>query len=436
MEKRCTYLPNILMPRKGTDLYRWAVIACDQYTSQPEYWEKADEIVGEAPSTLRLTLPEVYLESPDVDKRITDICNTMDSYLTDGTLAPLAPGMVLLSRETGGSHPHRGLMMSFDLEAYDYSPESQSLIRPTERTVVSRIPPRLRVREYASVEVPHIMLMMDDPERTVIEPLFHKLDSFEKLYDTDLMQGGGHLTGWFIPAGAETDAIQKALDGLYDREKFNRKYGLSGNSNAIFPFAVGDGNHSMATAKAHWEQVKQGLTPEEQQQHPARYVLAELTNIHDESIEIKAINRVLFGVEPKELFDFAGDFFAARNGSAKLSPAPADDGSQCFPLTYGDGNGYLLIENSPWALPVATLQNMLDSFLETHPTVTIDYVHGDDVTGELAAHNGNMGFFLPDPAKGDLFRGVILDGVLPRKTFSMGHAHEKRFYMECKKITL
>ena len=251
MANRCTRIPEIMMPREGTDLSKWAVIACDQYTSQPEYWAETDRIVGDAPSTLRLTLPEVYLEDADVASHIERIHKTMQQYVQDGTLRTLPAGAVLTERWSGGSAPRRGIVLAVDLEAYEYTPGSASLIRPTEKTVVERIPPRLKVREGACLELPHIMILIDDPDRRIIEPLFEKTGSFSKLYDTDLMQNGGHITGWFIPQGKDTDAIESGLEALCDRETFNAKYGCT-DAQALLPYAVGDGNHSMATAKAYW----------------------------------------------------------------------------------------------------------------------------------------------------------------------------------------
>lgn len=427
-------LPKLLMPREGIDLSKWAVIACDQYTSQPDYWNNADSIVGDAPSTLRLTLPEVYLEQPDVKERTAKIQDAMLRYQQDGTLTEYEPGMMLVERTTK-SGTRRGVVLSFDLEAYDYQAGSQSLIRPTEKTVVERIPPRLAVREGASLELPHIMLLIDDPDRKVIEPLFADKDAFHKAYDTDLMLDGAHLSGWFVPEGKETAALIERLNGLADPETFNKKYGLTGE-HAVLPYAVGDGNHSMATAKANWERIKQDLSEEERQDHPARFVLAEVVNIHDDSLEIEGIHRVLFHIHPREVFQAADDFFRLHGGMAYCGDpksAPSTN-VQSFPCMFHGEQVTLCIVDSPWALPVATLQNFLDDFLEKNPKSHIDYIHGADVVRELSQDARNMGFLLPDPAKEDLFRGVILDGVLPRKTFSMGEAQEKRYYMEARKI--
>lgn len=431
---RCTKTAKILFPRKGTDLQKWSVIACDQYTSEPEYWAQAEEIVGDAPSTLRITLPEVYLEQPGVEERISKINATMNQYMADGVLEELPAGMMLLSRDTGGACARLGLVMAFDLEAYEYTPGSASLIRPTEKTVVERIPPRLKIRENAPMELPHIMLLIDNPQSTVIEPVYARAAELEKKYDVEMMLNGGRLEGWFIPDGELTEQIQTALDALCDRASFEAKYGVDGKA-PLLQFATGDGNHSMATAKANWEKVKATLSPEEQVDHPARWVLAEVVNIHDESLLIEPIHRVLFNVCPDCVLKAAGEFFAANGGKAHVTQErPACDCAQVFPCTTEKGVSYLVVENSKWALPVASLQAFLDDYLSKTIDARIDYIHGSAALEKLSAQSGNLGFELPEIAKEDLFRGVVLDGVLPRKTFSMGEAQEKRYYMEAKKI--
>ena len=433
MNNNCIRPAHMLFPAEGVDLTRWAVIACDQYTSQRDYWQAVEALVGDAPSTLHITLPEVYLEDADVAGRIEAIHRNMEQYLADGILTELPAGMMLLERRTGGAHGRRGLVMEFDLEAYDYRPDSASLIRPTEKTVVERIPPRLAVRRGASIELPHIMLLIDDPNRTVIEPLFALTGVLRKQYDVELMQNGGHLNGWFIPEGPLTTQVAARLDALNSKESFDARYGLTGD-HPILAYAVGDGNHSMATAKANWEEIKATLSPAERENHPARFVLAELVNIHDESLVIEGIHRALFGVDPEAVLAAAKAFFAAHDATATIDDAPRPD-CQSFPIRYGEKTVCLNVDHSPWALPVASLQNFLDDLLPAVPDARIDYIHGLDALDSLGAQPGCMGFRLPDPSKTDLFRGVILDGVLPRKTFSMGEAHEKRFYMEARKIT-
>lgn len=433
----CVSVPKILLPNRQIDRSKWAVIACDQFTSQPEYWEETNRIVGDAPSTLRLTLPEVYLEEPDVSDRVDAINATMQQYLSDGTLTQLPAGCILTERYSGGTTPRRGLVAAIDLETYDYHAGSRSLVRPTEKTVEERIPPRLKVREHASIELPHIMILIDDPDRTVIEPMFEQLDSLEKVYDTDLMQGGGHITGWFIPEGEITDALIAKMDALQERTTFNKKYALTEDL-PLLNFAIGDGNHSMATAKAYWEAVKQTLPESERANHPARYCLCEIVNIHDESLLIEPIHRVMFHVSPSDVLEQAKLFFANHGASCEIltegAAAPAD--AHAIPFCSEMENGVLVIHNPKWGIPLATLQAFLDNYLAQHTDAKLDYIHGEDITTELGTKPGNMGFLLPDIQKNDLFRGVIIDGVLPRKTFSMGEAHEKRYYMEAKRITL
>ena len=415
MANRCTRIPEIMMPREGTDLSKWAVIACDQYTSQPEYWAETDRIVGDAPSTLRLTLPEVYLEDADVASHIERIHKTMQQYVADGTLRTLPAGVVLTERWSGGSCPRRGIVLAVDLEAYEYTPGSASLIRPTEKTVVERIPPRLKVREGACLELPHIMILIDDPKRQIIEPLFAKTDSFSKLYDTDLMQNGGHITGWLVE-GKDVDEFNKALTE-YTATVGEKYTGLKGTP---MVFAVGDGNHSLATAKSCYEELKRNHPGEDLSNHPARYALVELENIHDPAQVFEPIHRVVTGCDPKAL------------RKALESQACAEGG---FPVTWyaGEESGTVLLDRSLSELAVGVLQGFLDSYLADHPG-EVDYIHDDDALIALAKQPNAIGFLLPAMEKSQLFRGVIADGVLPRKTFSMGHSREKRYYLEGRKI--
>lgn len=431
----CITVPQILMPKAGTNLEKWAVVACDQYTSQPEYWAETEAIVGDAPSTLKMILPEVFLDTDREQEKTDSIRKTMAQYLADGTLTELPRGFVLTQRESGGPAARKGLVVAVDLEAYSYREGDRSLIRPTEKTVVERIPPRLAVRRGADVELPHIMMLIDDPDRTVIEPLFAQ--PLEPLYDTDLMQNGGHIQGWFVPEGQLTEQVLNAMDKLLNREDFNRKYQLTQNL-PLLNCAVGDGNHSLATAKAYWEEVKQGLTAQEQLTHPARYCLCELVNVHDESLLIEPIHRVLFHVQAQQVLAEAQTFFAAHGCNCTVSdrPVPADIHTQVIPWCTESEEKYLVLTNPAWGIALASLQAFLDAYLSDHPEAKLDYIHGEAVTRRLGCQSGNMGFLLPPIEKADLFRGVILDGVLPRKTFSMGHAYEKRYYLEAKRITV
>lgn len=433
----CLHVPQILMPNEGTDLYKWSVIACDQYTSQPEYWQATEQIVGEEPSTLKMTLPEVYLEGPEEEGRIKQIHQTMSQYLDDETLIALPKGFVFVERSINKEHSRYGLVVSIDLETYEYKSGAHSLIRPTEKTVEERIPPRLRVRQNAVVELPHIMLLIDDSSCQIIESLIARKSCFTQIYDTDLMQGGGHISGWLIPEGPETEAIMQDMEKLADPAAFQKKYDLEGE-HPLLNFAVGDGNHSMATAKAAWETIKQTLTEEEKQQHPARYCLCEIVNVHDKSLEVEPIHRVVFQVEEEELFAAAKSYYEERGCGFELIEGKAEPyvskEEHCFAVCSEKGFRRMKVTAPIWGIAVATLQTFLDAFLLEHKECSIDYIHGEEVVETLGTKVGNIGFLLPDVKKEDLFRGVIVDGVLPRKTFSMGEANEKRYYMEAKAI--
>lgn len=433
----CLRVPQILMPGEGTDLYKWSVIACDQYTSQPEYWRETERLVGDAPSTLHLTLPEVYLEGEGEEERIQKIHKRMKQYLTDGTLRKLPKGFMLVKRSFGKENSRYGLVAEVDLETYEYKRGAQSLIRPTEMTVEERIPPRLRVRQAAAVELPHIMLLIDDPDCTVIEPLMEKKAQFEQVYDTDLMQKGGHISGWLIEEGTETEAIMQKIEKLADTNVFRKKYHLE-KEYPLLNFAVGDGNHSMATAKAAWEEIKKNLSEEEQKNCPARYCLCEIVNIHDKSLEVEPIHRVVFHADEQELFDCAKTYYEANGCQVLIEEGRTEPYAKkeehVFSICSKAGFQTLRVIHPVWGIAAATLQNFLDTFLAGHKDCRIDYIHGEDVVESLGTEEGNIGFWLPEVKKEDLFQGVIVDGVLPRKTFSMGEANEKRYYMECRKI--
>ena len=411
---------DILIPN-CEDMQKWSVVACDQYTSEPEYWENVGSIVGQAPSSLRVTLPEIYLEQDGVDERIEKIYSAMREYTESGLLATVADSMVYLERTLADGRIRRGIIGTVDLEKYDYSIGSQSRIRATEGTVLSRIPPRARVRRGAVIELPHIMLLVDDAEREVIEPLGERKGEFEKLYDFDLMCGGGHVTGYRI-AGAEAGRISSALEKFASPEYFESKYGVSGKG--PLQFAVGDGNHSLATAKRCYEELKQTMTEEEWSVHPSRYALVELVNLHDGALEFEAIHRVVFDVDPDRLIADLRKYYDVSD---------TECGGQSFEYITMSQRARLYIKNPSSNLTVGTLQNFIDSYLEKNGG-RVDYIHGVGVVESLASKPGNIGFILPDMSKSELFPTVILDGALPRKTFSMGHACDKRFYLEARKI--
>ena len=427
-------IPQIYLPKVGTDLNKWAVIACDQFTSQPEYWRKVEQIVADSPSTLHLTLPEVYLEAPDEPERIQKIQAGMRAVLDKHILEP-REGLVYVERTVGG-RTRKGLMLALDLEQYDYSKGSSSLIRATEGTIIERLPPRMKIREGAPLEFPHILVLIDDADRKVIEPLQAAKTEMEKLYDFDLMLGSGHLAGYLVSSQLETQVIA-VLRNLARPEVFSEKYGVK--DRPVLLFAMGDGNHSLATAKAIWEKIKVTVG----MQHPARYALVEIENVHDEALEFEPIHRVLFGVKQPILaamrVHYGENFHFAPVASADEMVNRVDTASGPRQLIgmIGGGQPFSVIEiDKPSSnLPVGTLQAFLDGFLKSGGAEKIDYVHGAAVTTQLGSQPGNVGFYLPGMHKSDLFKTVILDGALPRKTFSMGEAHEKRFYMEGRKIS-
>ena len=412
---------DILLPR-DCEYGKWAVVACDQYTSQPEYWQRVEEYVGSAPSALRLILPEGCLDGPSVETDIMDINNTMTRYLREDRFRLLPASLIYVERRLDNLRLRRGLVGMVDLEQYDYEPGSASPVRPTEGTILSRIPPRVAVRKNAPLELPHVMLLADDPEKTVIEPLSARKAQMEKVYDFDLMERGGHIAGWRLD-GESMALAAAALHRLADPAAFRRKYGAA--DAPLLLFAVGDGNHSLATAKECYERQKKLTPPSQWDSLPARYALCELVNLHDASLEFEPIHRVLFGVEPEKVAE------------ALLDACPgayAGEGDGHVLRWYaGDRRGAVTVPRPAARLEAGTLQPVLDAYVKAHGG-RIDYIHGADVARDLAARPGNLAFLLPAMGKDQLFPTVIHDGVLPRKTFSMGEAHDKRFYLEARKI--
>jgi len=414
---------DILLPQ-GCDLSLWSVVACDQYTSQPEYWQRVEERVGKNPSALRLILPESCLEGPNVETDIMEINSTMTRYLREGRFRSYPHSLFYVERTVNGGRVRRGLVGMVDLEQYNYEPGSGAPIRATEGTVLSRIPPRVAVRKNAPIELPHVMLLADDPEKTVIEPLAGQTDGMEPLYDFELMERGGHIRGWRLTED-QMDRTARALQALADRETFQTRYHTDGQ--AVLLFAVGDGNHSLATAKECYERQKRLTPPDQWDSLPARYALCELVNLHDDSLEFEPIHRVVFGVKPEELLCELARYYpdgAEGRGTAHV-----------LPYVYGQTEGTATVTHPKAQLPVGTLQNFLDDYLLAHPGARIDYIHGEDVVRKLVFQRKDaIGFLLPPMGKEELFPTVIHDGVLPRKTFSMGEANEKRFYLEARKI--
>lgn len=410
---------DILLPRLDAEgMKKWSVVACDQYTSEPEYWKETAQIAGNSPSTLNLIFPEVYLEEGGADERIAAINRTMRQYLDEGLFKEFPHSLVLTRRTQADGKVRTGLVGAIDLEQYDYNKGSTSQVRATEATVPSRIPPRVRIRRDAALELPHIMILIDDVKRIVIEPLEQKRSTLTKLYDFDLMQNGGHLEGWLVD-GENAKEVFAALDRLADKDEFNARYGLSGQD--VLLYAMGDGNHSLATAKECYEQKKREGAPEAAL---ARYALAEVVNLHSEALEFEAIHRVVTQADTNKLMS---------DMTEQLGLTAPADGMQTFTvLLNGERKAYSIAK--PTAnLTVGSLQNFLDRWLADN-VGKIDYIHGEDVVESLSAAKGSIGFLLPAMTKAELFPTVIKDGALPRKTFSMGHAHDKRFYCEARKI--
>lgn len=397
MNDCCVRIPEILLPKEGTDLCRWAVIACDQHTSDPAYWEELGRFVGRAPSTLRLTLPEIFL-TEDCAGRIAAIHRAMNEYLRGGIFRRLPAGAVLVERKTPFSPARFGLVISVDLEAYSYEAGARAQILASEATIVERIPPRLKIREGAPLEFPHVMLLYDDREDRVLGKLKASRASLEKLYDFTLNMGGGNVRGYCVPAAEE---IVSAFASLADGQGTL--------------FLVGDGNHSLATAKAYWEKVKAGLPEEERALHPARFALAEAVNLYDEGIRFEAIHRVVTGVDPEK--------FAAS-----------------FPRE-GEGEAYLVVRGQKCAAPLgrdaASAVRKTDEYIAAYLLENgggVDYIHGEEEVRRLSLQDGCVGVLLPRMEKSALFAAVEKHGCLPRKTFSMGESAEKRYYMEGKEI--
>ena len=436
-------VPTLLLPRAGLDLTRWAVVACDQYTSQPGYWAEVENLVGEAPSTLRLMLPEIYLGAADEALRIPAIQDTMRRYLAERILAAQPPGFLLVERETGRGRTRKGLIAALDLEHYDFNPGAKTLIRPTEGTILERLPPRIRVRENAPLELPHVMVLIDDREHSVIDPLF--AEPQECVYDVPLMLDGGRVRGWLAQHPLLIQWVVEQLARLADPVLFAHRYGVAGEP--VLLYAMGDGNHSFATAKIIWENLKRAAPdPVAIMQHPARHALVELVNLHDAGLEFEAIHRVAFGVNAADLLAALGDFLAAQGSALTVLDRPSWEAArrswletrqpdrQAVAFLAEDRCGVLVVERPRLTLPVATLQAFLDRYLQDRPGARLDYIHGDAALEQLGRQPGNVGFYLPALAKGDFFRTIIRDGALPRKTFSMGEADEKRFYLECRQI--
>lgn len=400
---------EILLPSKNIDLEKWAVVACDQFTSQPDYWKKLESFCEGAYSAFNLIYPEVYLED-NKETRIEKINSAMKKYLADDIFTPVADSFILVERDTPYHKSRLGLVMAVDLEQYDYTPFAEAGIRATEGTIVERIPPRVEIRKNASLELPHIMLLIDDRAKTVIEPLFENRGKLEKLYDTPLNMNGGHIKGYRV---TDTSDVIGKLNALLNNEIQMRNYAKVTN----FLFAVGDGNHSLATAKAHWDNVKAELSAEEREAHPARYALVEVENLHGDALEFEPIHRVIFN---------GGEKFTEAARKALRGPREVKMFTK---------SGEFVLKTAEDSIDsIKEIQDFIDGYIKENPEVVVDYVHGSDYLKEVVEKNDGVGIVMPAPEKNSLFDFIIRKGIMPRKSFSMGEAEEKRYYLEAKRI--
>ena len=427
-------IPELLIPNKQIDFKKWAVVACDQFSSQPEYWITVEKLVGQSPSAYHLILPEAYLGTEKEQFHSSQITTFMKKYLRLHYLKKIN-GMVYVERSFNNSI-RKGLVVALDLEKYDYSDDSSSLIRATEGTILDRLPPRIKIRQDALLEIPHILVLIDDPEMSVIAPISKSSNEMKLLYDFDLMQNSGHLRGYHITSPNLEDRVIQSLKKLISPEIQSKNYGIK-NSNSPLLFAVGDGNHSLATAKAIWDKLKHN-SPEK---HRARYALVEIVNIHDKGIIFEPIHRLVKEVKEDWLVSLK-KFFSNKIDIQRISNfetlSSSVTNNQTKSQIFGifDETKYWLarLEEPCHTLTVGSIQKCIDRLIIEKQVSDVDYIHGDDTILSLGSKPGAAGIYLPALKKDALFRSVIKDGALPRKTFSMGEAHQKRFYFECRKI--
>lgn len=398
---------DILVPN-GCEHEKWSVVACDQFTSEREYWHKLERYVGDAKSTLKLIFPEAYLEDDDKDERIENINRTMREYLDGGVFKTLKDSFIVCKRTTASGVSRLGIVLAIDLEDYCFTHPSHAYVRSTEGVVLDRIPPRLKIRQDAPVELPHIMLLIDDRKHRVIEPIWEGRADLEKVYDFDLNMGGGHLEGYRIDAQKVIDVFDKYVDSVQD---------LYGEKTNDFIFAVGDGNHSLATAQAHWNRIKEGLTDAQKAVHPARFALCEVENLHDDGIVFEPIHRFVFGAKE----DFIGYLQTALSGEKAIE-------------AFDKIGNYTLNVDRVGAKAIKDIQDAIDAYLKEHSECSVDYIHGIEHLKDVAAHNVGVAIAMPKIEKDELFGYVLKNGTLCRKAFSMGEAEEKRYYFEAKKI--
>ena len=396
----------ILLPKDEYNLTNWSVIACDQFTSQPSYWEELDRTVGEV-STLRIIYPECFLGEGDEEKVIQKINDTMADYLDRGIFKSVND-YILTVRTTSYGRERTGLVMAVDLDCYDYT-RKDTLIRATEKVVEERLPARVKIRENAPVELPHVLLLIDDEKQSVIKPFAEKKESLEKLYDFELNQKGGHICGYRVDA----KEVEEKLSALLNPQRLKERY----NSDTPFLFAVGDGNHSLAAAKKCWENIKPQLSAEERENHPARYCLVEVDNIHEEDMNFEPIHRVVMGMGD----DFIPNLEKTLKGEGEVE------------LIFRGEHRFISVAKEP-ALAIKELQEFIDDYIKNHDDVSQDYVHGTEHSVSVAEKEDGICILFPSLSKDTLFRYISENGTLCRKSFSMGEAEEKRYYLEAKLI--
>ena len=401
---------DILIPQ--TDMHAWSVVACDQFTSEPEYWEKVYETVGDKPSSLRLILPEAELGVKDPEAESDRINKTMAEYLNGGVFKEYKNSYVCVERRLEGGMLRRGIVGAFDLEAYDWAEGTHTPIRATEHTVEDRLPPRVKVREKALLEMPHIMIFVDDPDDAVLSAA----EKGEKLYDFELMQRGGHISGWRVK---DNTALENAVEKLFDARELAKKYG---DASDPMIFAMGDGNHSLAAAKKHWDNAKSQLPESEWESCPARYALAELVNIHDEAISFEPIHKVIFDTLPESFISEAKSFFAGRTGEGRD-----------ITLITGEKTETISVSGLTIGELIGSCEDFCKGFIARHGG-RIDYIHGDNECITMSKRKNCAGILLPRMEKSELFKSVMSSGPFPKKSFSIGHGNDKRYYLECRRI--
>lgn len=415
LARLAVHAPRLVVPSPGVDLYRWAVIACDQHTSEPDYWEEVDRIVGDAPSTLRLVYPEVYLGGEDAGERIASIRHEMNRYLDEDVVRELHSGFMLTVRSTPHVSGRHGLLLAIDLDQYDFRPGAKTLVRATEMTILERLPPRVRIRRDAPMELPHVLVLIDDPEDLVFGAIDR--NSLDQVYSTELMLGGGRVTGYHLPSDS-LDPVTEALEELVGRSK----------SSHPLLFAVGDGNHSLAAAREVWEEMKAEVEPD----HPARYALVEVVNLYDPGLQFEPIHRLINVANRDEWLNRLCDDLGAEARECtvdEMRPA-LEDGCGSVGFVAGARSGLIKLGRSK-ELPVAIVQEYLNS----RDDVSVDYIHGWDTSVQLAGKKDSLVLLMPEFNPGMLFPTVSKRGVLPRKAFSLGEAEEKRYYLEARLIS-